>query len=149
MMSSTEETRAIVSRYMEALVRGDVETLRASFAPQATWTFPGDFPVSGTWIGPDGIIDDFLARMVARFDPAVPVEVTVRNIMADGDRAVAEWTSRARSKDGQRYENDYAVVFRVDGGKIADVREYLDTLHVSRVLFPGAPAAPRDGRDSG
>ena len=138
-MSTTDETRAVVGRYVQALVDGDVDALRASFAPDATWTFPGELPVSGTWKGPAGIIDGFLAQMTRTLDASVPVAVEVRNLIADGDQAMAEWTSRARSKDGRAYENDYSVVFRVSGGKIVEVREYLDTLYVSQVLFPGSP----------
>jgi ketosteroid isomerase-like protein len=99
----------------------------------------GQLPVSGTWKGPAGIIDGFLAQMTRTLDASVPVAVEVRNLIADGDQAMAEWTSRARSKDGRPYENDYSVVFRVSGGKIVEVREYLDTLYVSQVLFPGSP----------
>jgi uncharacterized protein len=46
---------------------------------------------------------------------------------------VAEWTSHAR--DGAPYDNDYAVVFHVTGGRIDAVTEYCDTSHMQRVLF--------------
>lgn len=52
-----------------------------------------------------------------------------------GDRAVAEWTSHARARNGKPYDDDYAVVFRVTGGRIAEVTEYCDTSHMKRVLF--------------
>jgi uncharacterized protein len=132
---STENTRTVVRQYVQALVDRDVDALRAAFAPDATWTFPGELPVSGTWTGPEGIIDGFLGRMTQTLDPQTPVTVEFRNLVADGDQAVAEWTSRARSKDGRPYKNDYAVVFHVRAGKIVEVREYLDTLHVAQVLF--------------
>jgi ketosteroid isomerase-like protein len=47
--------------YVSALQRGDVEALRASFSPDATWSLRGDLPVSGTWTGPEQILDTFLA----------------------------------------------------------------------------------------
>ena len=62
---STEETRNVVAGYVDALRRGDIDALRASFAPKATWTIRGDVPVAGTWTGPDEILDGFLAEVTA------------------------------------------------------------------------------------
>jgi uncharacterized protein (TIGR02246 family) len=136
MSSITDTTRAVVADYVRALQTGDAAALRAAFAPDATWTLPGDLPVSGTWVGPEGILDDFLARLVSRLDPTAPVEQELHRIVADGDVAVAEWTSTARSLAGVAYRNDYAVVFRVQDGRIAAVTEYTDLDHMRKVLFP-------------
>lgn len=133
--STTEETRRIVTAYVEALRARDLDTLRKTFAPDATWRMPGSLPVSGTWHGPEGILDGFLARMFARLDPTAPVSQEVHRIIADGEYAVAEWTSHARSADGRDYDNDYAIVFRVSDGQIAGVTEYTDTAYLADVLF--------------
>ena len=50
--TTTQETRTVVEAYVAALQRGDIEALRASFAPDATWWLRGDLPTSGTWTGP-------------------------------------------------------------------------------------------------
>jgi ketosteroid isomerase-like protein len=134
-MSQTEQTRAVVRDYVSALQRGDIDMLRASFTPDATWWLRGDLPVSRTWTGPGEILDGFLALMMARLDSSKPVSQELKGIVADGDTAVAEWTSRATTRDGQTYENDYAVVFVVNDGRIAAVREYFDTAYAQRVLF--------------
>ncbi len=134
----TETTRAVVESYVAALQAGDLDALRATFAPDATWSLRGELPVSGTWVGPGDILDRFLAAMVATLDPRVPVRQVVTSIIADGGTAVAEWTSHARSATGQEYVNDYAVVFEVHQGKIAAVREYFDTAYAKRILFADA-----------
>jgi len=131
---NTETTRAVVRGYVEALQRGDLDALRASFTVDATWSLRGDLPVAGTWTGP-AIIDGFLAAMTARLDTAAPLTQQVHRILADGDTAVAEWTSRATTRDGRPYENDDAVVFEVRDERIAAVREYFDTGYAQRVLF--------------
>ena len=132
---STEETRRVVAGYVAALQRGDIAALRASFAPKATWTIRGDIPVAGTWTGPGEILDGFLAQLTATLDPSFPVTQDLHGIIADGDCAVAQWTSHARARNGARYDNDYAVVFRVAGGLIEAVTEYCDTSYMKRVLF--------------
>jgi ketosteroid isomerase-like protein len=133
--STTEQTRAVVVGYVEALQRGDIEALRASFAPAATWSLRGDLPTSGTWTGPSEILDDFLVQMTNRLDVTRPLHQELKRIVADGDHAVAEWTSRATTRTGLTYENDYAVVFHVRDGLIEAVREYFDTAYAARVLF--------------
>ena len=132
---STEETRDVVAGYVDALRRGDIDALRASFAPKATWTIRGDIPVAGTWTGPGEILDGFLAKVTATLDPAAPVTQDLHRIIADGDHAVAEWTSHARAANGAPYDNDYAVVFHVTDGLIDAVTEYCDTSYMKRVLF--------------
>jgi ketosteroid isomerase-like protein len=134
-MSDPEDTRRIVADYVAALQRGDLDALRASFAPDATWTIRGDLPVAGTYHGADQILGGFLADVVATLDPAAPVSQDLHRIIADGDYAVAEWTSHARARHGAAYDNDYAVVFRVADGRIAAVTEYCDTSYMKRVLF--------------
>ena len=131
----TERTRAVVRAYIAALQSGDIAALRESFAPDATWSLRGDLPVSGTWTGPDAIIDGFLAAMMARLDADRPLSQELTGLVADGDTAVAEWTSRATTVAGETYENEYAVVFRVEGLQIVAVREYFDTAYAGRVLF--------------
>jgi ketosteroid isomerase-like protein len=132
---STEETRRVVADYVEALQRGDIDALRASFTPKATWTIRGDIPVAGTWTGPDEILDGFLATVTATLDPETPVTQDLHRIIADGDSAAVEWTSHARARNGTPYDNDYAVVFHVTGGLIDAVTEYCDTSYMKRVLF--------------
>jgi ketosteroid isomerase-like protein len=133
--NSTETTREVVTAYVRALQRGDLDALRASFVPAATWTLRGGMPVSGTWTGADGILDGFLAQVVARLDPNAPVTQDLHRVIADGEYAVAEWTSHARAWDGRAYDNDYAVVFHVVDGLIAEVTEYFDTAYMKAVLF--------------
>jgi uncharacterized protein len=131
----TATTRQVVADYVGALQRGDLDALRASFAPGATWTLRGDVPVAGTWTGPAEILDGFLAGLMATLDPQAPVSQTLHRIIADGDHAVAQWTSTARTRGGAPYTNDYAVVFQVVDGLIQHVTEYCDTSYMKRVLF--------------
>src|SRR3569832_715629 len=128
----TEATRQVVAAYVAALQRGDLDAVRASFAPKATWTIRGDLPVAGVWTGPDEIIDGFLAQVMATLDPQAPVTQTLHRIIADEEYAVAEWTSTATTRSGAPYSNDYAVGFYVVDGLIEGVTEYCDTSYMQR-----------------
>jgi uncharacterized protein (TIGR02246 family) len=133
---SDPSPKDVVVRYVKAVADGDLDTVVASFADDATWTYPGDVPLTGTWKGRDTIVNDFLGGATGGlFDPAEPPRVELTNVIADGDQVVAEWTARGRAKTGKRYDNVCLGVFTVRDGKIASVREYTDTQHVERVLF--------------
>ncbi len=135
---------SVVIRYVEAVQAGDLDTARDCFAEDATWDYPGDLPLSGMWRGREAIIGDFLGGMHALLEPGSWVGIELTSIVSQGDQAVAEWTSRGTARGGARYHNRCAGVFTVRDGKISSVREYLDTQHVARVLFPDArcPAGP-------
>ena len=130
------DPKTVVIRYVEAVRDGDLDTVRASFADDATWEYPGDLPISRTWRGRDAIVEDFLGRVGTRFDATRPVVIELTSVVAEGDRVVAEWTSAATTTTGARYANRNAGVFTVRDGRIAAVREYTDTRHVGQVLFP-------------
>ncbi len=50
-----------------------------------------------------------------------------RQIMVDGDHACVRASGRARLKNGRRYDNDYCLCYRLAGGCIVALDEYLDT----------------------
>jgi len=124
----------VVIRYVEAARDGMSAVIRDSFAEDATWEYPGDLPLSGTYRGIDAIVTEFLGGAAALMAPGVVLELT--NVVAEGDQVVAEWTSRATARNGAAYRNRNAGIFTVRDGKIVSVREYTDTQHVAQVLLP-------------
>ena len=130
----TERSRAVVLDYMNTLTKGDLGALRGFFGPESTWTLAGDLPLSGTWTGPDGILGEFVPAMRARLVPD-SMEFEFRGVIADGERVLAEWDTRGLARSGGRYDQHCLAVFTVRDGRIAAVREYIDTLHAHRVVF--------------
>ena len=131
---TTEASRAVVQAYMDTLMTGDIPALKGFFTPTSTWTLAGDLPLSRTWTGPAEILEEFVPAMLARFE-ADSVEFAFDGLLADGDRVLAEWNTRARAKAGGRYDQHCLAVFTVADGRIAAVREYIDTLHARTVVF--------------
>jgi ketosteroid isomerase-like protein len=131
------DPRAVVVRYVEAVRDGAADVVRDSFAADATWHYPGDLPPSGVWHGRDRIIGEFLAGMGPLLVPGT-LQIELTGTLAEGDRVVAEWTSRAETVYGGTYDNRCVGVFTVRDGRIASVVEYTDTRHVAATLFPSA-----------
>ena len=134
---TTTGAAAVVIRYIEAVRDGDLDGVRGSFAPHATWDYPGDLPLSGTWRGTDAIVGDFLGGVRTLLKPGAPLELELTSVISEGPQVVAEWTSRATAGNGAAYHNRNIGVFTVRDGQITSVREYTDTQHVEHVLFGG------------
>ena len=130
------DPKSVVVRYIEAARDGMSAVIRDSFAPDATWEYPGDLPLSGTYRGVEEIVDTFLGGAAELMAPGTKVAIELVNAIADGDQVAAEWTSRATSRNGTPYRNRNVGIFTVRDGKIVSVREYTDTLHVAQALLP-------------
>ncbi|GAA1263944.1 hypothetical protein GCM10009665_61800 [Kitasatospora nipponensis] len=127
---------AVVVRYVEAVAAGDLAVMADSFAEDATWSYPGDLPLTRVWQGRDAIVNDFLGGAGRLFAPGGAPSVTLTNVLAQGEQVVAEWLSHGTAASGATYHNPCLGVFVVREGRIASVREYTDTQHVERTLFP-------------
>ena len=140
-MIQQSDSKSVLRRYVAAVEAGDLDAIRKMFVEDATWTIrAGQLPISGTWKGRDAIIDGFLAEAMSHYEPgSVSLEIT--GMIAEGNRVVLQWTSRARTRDGQRYENGCIGVFTLREDRIQDVREYMDTLYASEVAFSRSVSA--------
>jgi uncharacterized protein len=63
------------------------------------------------------------------------VSLEITGMIAEHDHVVLQWTSRARTRNGRRYENGCIGVFTIRDGQIQAVRESMDTLYAHEVAF--------------
>ena len=127
--------KRLVHAFLAAMNRMDVEAIGALLTDDATWTMPGDLPVSGRYEGRAAVLGDFLANAAALFEPG-SLRFELETVLTDGSHAIAEYTGTGRADDGQReYRNHYCMVFELRDGRISAVREYLDTAHVRDTLL--------------
>jgi uncharacterized protein len=138
-MSQVLDAKKVLTKYVAAVEAGDRDAICASFAEDATWSLAGELPVSGTWVGRDAIIEEFLPTAMSHYEPG-SVRLEITRMIAEGDHVALQWTSRARTLDAKPYENNCIGVFTVRDGKIHSVHEYMDTHYAYRALA---------GRDAG
>jgi ketosteroid isomerase-like protein len=134
--NAARDPKQVVQRYLDALLAGDIDTIRDSFAEHATWRIHGDLPLAGPWIGRDRIVDDFLRRLGGSLFAAGSQSFEFPTLIAEGQIVALEWRVRARSAAGADYDNEYCGIFVVEDGRISAVREYLDSRYAASVLFP-------------
>ena len=63
------------------------------------------------------------------------LEMRVIGMVAEDDKVAAEIRSHAQLTDGRVYENQYHMLFTFRDDKIAEIKEYADTLLIQH-MFP-------------
>lgn len=108
----------------------------ASLADDAQWVVTGQYSWSRTFTGKQSILNDLHGHV-----RSLLVErawTVAHRFIADGDYVVVEAKGNNLTKSGVRYDNDYCLVFRLEDGKIREVREYCDSVLTEKALgrFP-------------
>lgn len=129
---SIGENKRIIRGLYDAGDRGDMVTLLALLANDVTWTGIGSTKYSGTFVGKEAVVANVLGPVLGQLKAGIAS--TVDNVIAEGEFVVVQSRGRAETKDGRPYNNTYCHVFRIRGGKISEVVEYLDTALASSVL---------------
>jgi len=133
---SAESHKAAVRAYFAAVERGDRAALLALFRPDLRWSVPKGAvaPYGGTHVGAEKIVEMMLGAVSAAFVPGTQ-RVEIGLMLAEGDVVIAETRMTARRPNGAPdYDNDYVFVFELAGGKIAEIREHVDTRYAARVF---------------
>ena len=128
------ENKETIRRIYEAMERGDSSVFGASVHPDYVWRVTGQASWSRRCEGRDAVLRDLVRPLFARFAGAYRSKLL--SVIAEGDVVVAEVKGDATTKEGKRYDNDYCLVFRFRGDKIAELVEYADTDLEERVLGP-------------
>jgi ketosteroid isomerase-like protein len=108
----------------------------SSLADDAKWVVMGQYSWSRTFIGKQSIMNDLHGHVRSLL--TAPARTLAHRFIADGDCVVVEARGDNLTKTGVRYDNDYCLVFRLEDGKIKEIREYCDSVLTERALgrFP-------------
>lgn len=126
--------RQLVATAMKALADGDGGPFLALMADDFSWVIEGSTLWSGTYRGKADVSERLLGPLFGQF--ATRYRNTAELILADGDHVVVQCRGEAQTRSGKRYDNSYCYVIRMRDGKMAELREYLDTALVEAALEP-------------
>ena len=126
---SIQENIQIAKDTFAAIGRGDMQSLLALSAEGIEWTIPGEWPLAGTHRGHAGVADLFQkASEMVEMSFLEP-----REFIAQGDRVLVVGRTRGRVKATNRtFEDHWVFAFTVRNGKVTNIREYIDTLALTR-----------------
>ncbi len=122
------QNKQIAAELFARFTASDIDGVLALMADDVTWRLPGKPELSRA----AGVYDK--ARLRGLFDRMVAalengLTMTVVGSIAEGNHVAIEVESFGELKNGRSYRQQYHFLITVRDGKIAAVREYLDTHH--------------------
>ncbi|MGQ0699848.1 MAG: nuclear transport factor 2 family protein [Panacagrimonas sp.] len=132
---SLEANKTLVADFFGRFGRKDVQGALDMMTADATWWIGGKpalFPICG--LKSKSQIADILNSLVPVMKNGLAI--TCKSMIAEGNKVAVEAESYGEFPNGRVYNNEYHFLVEVRGGKIARVKEYLDTMHTADVLKP-------------
>ncbi|MFF3331855.1 nuclear transport factor 2 family protein [Streptomyces sp. NPDC002888] len=137
----TSEAIATVEAYFKALGTRDMERILPHFAPDATWTIPGD-PALTPWAGRRSGPEEIRQSLAAFFAAVEPLAFELRSLVeTDGQVLVPGRYASRFHPSGQVLESEMILRFTIADGLITDYRVFEDSLGITR-SYLGAPPTP-------
>jgi ketosteroid isomerase-like protein len=133
MSQTAPTTREVAQRYMDLLCAGRFADAFDLLADDATYRIIGTTPVSSEMKGRQ-LIKDTLVGALGSFQQ--PLQLRCQELIVEGDRAVGLASGEGAGPSGLPYaQPHYAMVLRIEDGRIGSVVEFMDTVAVETALF--------------
>lgn len=119
---------AKVRAIFAGLEQGHGDDFFAHVADDVDWTVMGTHPLAGHYHSKA----EFKAATFDKLHKVLPLgaQLTVTGVLVSGDWAVVELLSGATARNGMCFDNHYCWIARFAGGRIVEVRAYLDSAKV-------------------
>jgi uncharacterized protein len=136
---SIEKNVQTVKDFFAAMGRGDKQALLALSAEDIEWIIPGkDWPLAGTHRGHAGL-EDFLQNA----SETVETSTEPSEYVAQGDRVLVVGVAKGKIKaTNKTFDDDWIFAITVRNGKVANIREYIDTQALARASEMDASPGP-------
>lgn len=125
--------RQLITDFLAAFGEGDVDNVLSFMSEDSTYWVGGSIEgVSGTKSREE------FGAMLSGFQESTKdgaITLTPHAFTVDGDRVAVETESYAALTNGRVYNNQYHFLFVCRDGKVTQVKEYLDTEHVTEIFF--------------
>ena len=135
-MSAAANKTLVQQVYADSAARSGT-TFIDHLAEDASWIVTGQYSWSHQFRGREAILNGLMRHFRSFF--AERPRTVAFNFIAEGDYVVVEARGDNVTKAGLRYDNQYCMVFRIENGKIKEIKEYCDSTLVERVLGPFPP----------
>jgi uncharacterized protein len=140
-MMDAAENKKLMQELFADLARGDRTRYLAHLADDFRLVVTGQYSWSQTFEGRETALRELYGYVRSRLKE--PGKTVAQRFIADGDLVVVEARGDMVTKEGERYDNHYCLVYRLKDGKIVEMREYQDSTLCERVLGPFPARAAR------
>jgi len=139
---SAEKNKQLMQTIFAEIATGSGALFAATLADNVVMRVTGQYSWSRTFTGKDAVMRDlygYVRSLVERGSRTIPL-----NIFADGDHVIVEARGAMMTRTGQKYDNEYCLIYRFEDGKIVEMREYCDSVLCEERLglFPGDESSP-------
>src|ERR1700733_15749994 len=131
------DNKKLMERIFAGAAAGDRTLYVDSLADDVTMTVTGQYSWSQTFHGKESVLRDLYGYVASLLKQRRTVPF---RIIADDEWVAVEARGDMVTKAGERYDNHYCLIYRIENGKIHEIREYQDSTLCGRVLgrFPAA-----------
>jgi uncharacterized protein len=129
---STTENKKLMQDIFAAIAAGNRSIFLDHLADDVIMRVTGKNSWSQTFEGKESLLRDLYGYLTTLL--ADGRRTVAHRFIADGDHVVVEARGEMTTKAGVRYENEYCLVYRLEHGKIVEIREYLDSALCEAVL---------------
>jgi ketosteroid isomerase-like protein len=128
----SELNKKVAIEFIEAFSRADAEACEPLLAPDVLTIAKGFGKISGPRTR------EFMLETTKAFKDVVPTGLrpSFKTVTAEGDRVAVEWEGDGILANGERYANEYCMVFTLEDGKIKTVHEYFCTVLADAKIGP-------------
>lgn len=124
--------KEIIQALYQSFASGDIEAVTATFSDDIAWTEADGFPLAGTYIGPQAVVENVFMRLGEFSDNW---GVSVNRYIADGDTVVADGKYTWNHKEtGEPCEVRMAHVWQLSGGKATSFLQHVDSARVRELI---------------
>ncbi len=125
-------TETQVRNIFSGLAAGEPDKFFAHVDDRVNWRVMGTHPMAGEYRSKKEFREATFAKLGKLFPEGL--RLYMRGILVSGDRAAVELYANATSKDGVRFNNEYCWICRFEGERIVEVRAYLDSALVQKLI---------------
>jgi ketosteroid isomerase-like protein len=124
--------KELIQKVYAGFASGDIAAVTADFADDIAWNEADGFPMAGTYIGPQAVVEGVFMRLGEFSDNWGAV---VDRLVADGDTVIANgkdtWNNK---KSGEPCEVRMAHVWTLTDGKVISFLQHVDTAKVRELI---------------
>lgn len=122
----------IVKGIYQGFAAGDIRAVTSAFADDIEWTEADGFPLAGTYVGPQAVVENVFMRL-AEFSDKWSVEV--ERYVAEGNTVVADGRYTWQHKQtGAPCAVRMAHVWTLADGKVVSFLQHADTAKVRELI---------------
>ncbi len=124
--------KEIIQGLYDSFAAGDIAAVTAAFADDISWTEADGFPLAGTYVGPQAVVEGVFMRLG---DFSDNWGVAIDRLVADGDVVVADGKYTWNHKEsGEPCEARMAHIWTLADGKATSFLQHVDSAKARELI---------------